>query len=117
MKNIQIKRIYEKAETSDGFRVLVDRIWPRGISKEEANLDEWLKDIAPSAELRQWFDHKEERFDEFKEKYISQLKDKTQEINYLNMRAKTRNLTLVYAAKDEKHNQAIILQEILEQKP
>ncbi len=111
---IQIKRIYENASKSDGYRVLVDRIWPRGISKEKANLDEWLKDIAPSTELRKWFDHKKERFDEFSKKYFKELKNQPELVEKLKIIAAEKQLTLLYGAKNEKYNQAVVLKNFLE---
>ncbi len=111
--DIQTKRIYEKAANRDGTRVLVDRVWPRGVSKEEAKLDEWMKEIAPSSNLRKWFDHKEERFEEFSEKYKSELKEKSELTQKLREMAKEKRLTLLYGAKDEKHNQATVLRDFL----
>ncbi len=111
---IQIKRIYEDASKSDGFRVLVDRIWPRGVSKEDAQLDEWLKEISPSTELRKWFNHKEERFSDFSKKYQKELKDHSDLIEELLKKAKNKRLTLLYGAKDEKHNQAVVLKSFIE---
>lgn len=109
-----IKRIYEKPEKEDGYRILVDRIWPRGIRKEDAKLDEWAKEIAPSAELRKWFDHKEERFEEFSKKYQTELKSHKELIHEILEKAKDKKVTLLYGAKDEKHNQAVVLQAFLE---
>ncbi len=111
--DIQIKRIYEDATKSDGIRVLVDRIWPRGVSKEEANLEQWMKEIAPSTELRKWFDHKEERFQEFSKKYEVELKSKAELVKELLDKAKKSRLTLLYSAKNEKYNQAVVLQKFL----
>ncbi|HLW32492.1 MAG TPA: DUF488 domain-containing protein [Aequorivita sp.] len=112
---IRIKRIYEKASKDDGFRILVDRIWPRGVSKEAAQLAEWIKDIAPSTALRKWFDHKEERFKEFSEKYKSELKNSSDLVQKILDIAKENPVMLVYSAKDEKHNQAIVLKSFLEE--
>jgi uncharacterized protein YeaO (DUF488 family) len=112
--DIQVKRIYEDASQNDGYRVLVDRIWPRGVSKEEAKLDEWIKEIAPSTELRKWFDHKEERFDEFSKKYKEELKNQTELVEKLKKKAKEKRITLLYGAKDEKYNQAVVLKKFLE---
>lgn len=113
MKTIAIKRIYEEYSENDGYRILVDRIWPRGISKEKANLDEWTKNIAPSTELRKWFDHKEERFEDFTLKYKEELIQNKEELKRIQTIAKTKQVTLLYAAKDTHFNQAIILQNIL----
>lgn len=111
---IQIKRIYEDASKKDGFRVLADRIWPRGVSKEDAKLDEWVKEIAPSTELRKWFGHKEERFDGFSKKYKKELAEHSEIIDELLKKVKKKRLTLLYGAKDEKNNQAVVLKKFLE---
>jgi len=113
---IQLKRAYDDIEDSDGFRVLVDRLWPRGVSKEKLQLDEWLKDIAPSNELRKWFGHDPDKFEEFKQKYRAELESKQEQINELkNFYQKYKRLTLIYAAKDRKHNNAIVLKEYLQE--
>lgn len=112
---IRIMRVYEKASKDDGFRILVDRIWPRGVSKEEAHLDEWMKDIAPSTPLRKWFDHKEERFDEFSKKYKQELKNSPDLVQEILKMAKEKPLMLVYSAKDKEHNQAVVLKSFLEE--
>ncbi|RKQ31513.1 DUF488 domain-containing protein [Oceanobacillus halophilus] len=114
---VKIKRIYEDVDKNDGVRILVDRIWPRGMSKEKANIDYWLKQIAPTTDLRKWFNHDPEKFDEFKEKYIQELesgKQKEELIKLKDIVKANQTITLLYAAKDKKHNQAIILQEIIE---
>ena len=116
MKSISIKRIYDDATDKDGYRVLVDRLWPRGISKEEAKLDEWLQDIAPSTELRKWFDHQEERFPEFSKRYKAELDLKKTEIEKLKAVAENRPITLLYSAKNEEFNQAIVLSDYLNKK-
>jgi len=113
MKIIKLKRIYEKPSDDDGYRILVDRLWPRGVSKAEAKLDEWDKEIAPSTELRKWFDHKEERFAEFSKRYREELKDKGKELDQLREIAKKQTLTLLYAAKNPEMNQAVVLKEEL----
>ncbi len=113
MKTIVIKRIYEDASDEDGYRILVDRLWPRGITKLRAKLDEWSKEVAPSTELRKWFGHKPERFEEFSKLYKDELKNKTEELNRIRTIAETQNLTLLYAAKDLKINHAVVLQEVL----
>lgn len=112
-KTLRIKRIYDKPEPADGWRVLVDRLWPRGVSKEEAALDEWLKDTAPSTELREWFDHDPEKFAEFRTKYKHELAHNPAVIAVLR-RAKKQSVTLLYAAKDLKINHAVVLQKYLE---
>ncbi|MCM8570836.1 DUF488 family protein [Gramella jeungdoensis] len=114
MKTIRTKRIYEKPYDQDGYRILVDRIWPRGVSKQAARLDEWKKEIAPSDKLRKWFDHDPEKFDEFSKKYREELKEKKELLENVRKVAKENRITLVYAAKDEKNNQAVVLKNILE---
>lgn len=113
MKSILVKRIYEEASENDGYRILVDKIWPRGISKEKANLDEWVKNIAPSTELRKWFDHKEERFEEFTLKYKEELLQDKEELKRIQKIAENKQVTLLYGAKDIHLNQAMVLQNIL----
>ncbi|HEY9168049.1 MAG TPA: DUF488 domain-containing protein [Lutibacter sp.] len=113
MNTINIKRIYDAPSEKDGYRMLVDRLWPRGISKKNANLDEWNKEIAPSTELRKWFDHKEDHFDEFVKKYREELRPKEEELNRLRTIAKKNGITLLYGAKNSKMNQAAVLRAIL----
>jgi uncharacterized protein YeaO (DUF488 family) len=112
MTTIKTKRIYDPAEKADGQRVLVDRIWPRGITKEKAALDFWLRDIAPSTELRKWFGHKPERWVEFDERFRKELVDNPA-LSELKAIAKKGTVTLVYAAKDTEHNNAMVLQHYL----
>lgn len=112
--DIRIKRIYEKPDNSDGTRILIDRIWPRGIKKEDARLNEWMKEIAPSTELRKWFNHKETRFEEFSRKYKEELKEHQELTDRLLGYTQKKRLTLLYGAKDEKHNQAVVLKDYLE---
>ncbi len=116
MKAIKIKRIYEAADSGDGYRMLIDRLWPRGVSKEDAKLDEWNKELAPSTELRKWFDHKPEHFEEFKKHYRKELESQEDELNRLHTMAKTKDVSLLYAAKDEKMNNAVVLRELLMEK-
>ncbi|WP_077329412.1 DUF488 domain-containing protein [Virgibacillus siamensis] len=115
---VQMKRIYEEASEDDGLRVLVDRVWPRGMSKEKAKLDHWMKEIGPSSELRKWFGHDPDKFDDFKERYREELGsgDQHEELRKLKELTKQndKNVTLLYSAKDKKHNQARILKEILD---
>ena len=111
---IHLKRAYDEPEEDDGYRVLVDRIWPRGKSKEELQLDEWLKEIAPSDELRKWFDHDPEKFEEFRKRYREELENKHEIMERLQKLAKNQHITLVYGAKDREHNQAVVLKEYLE---
>lgn len=109
---ITIKRAYEKPAASDGRRVLVDRLWPRGVAKRAAKLDAWAKDIAPSAALRTWFGHDPKRWTEFKKRYRAELRDKRDAL--IALKRSGRTLTLVYGAKDTLHNHALVLKEALE---
>lgn len=115
---IQIKRIYDDATSNDELRVLVDRVWPRGISKEKAQLDEWMKEIGPSSELRKWFGHDPEKYSEFKERYKKELESGKQQEELYKLKELTKehdkNILLLYGAKDERHNQAQVLKEILD---
>lgn len=113
MGKILVKRVYEPVATSDGFRVLVDRLWPRGISKEAAKLDLWLPELGPSTALRQWFNHDSARWEEFCRRYHAELKKTTTLVATIKKQAKTRAVTLLYSAKDERHNQAVALQRFL----
>ncbi len=110
----KIKRIYSEPLADDGFRVLIDRLWPRGISKDKAHIDLWLKDIAPSAPLRIWFGHRHENWEEFVELYRKELENNEEGIKYL-MRLEEEKgvVTLLYAAKDEQHNHALVLLDFL----
>jgi uncharacterized protein YeaO (DUF488 family) len=112
---IRIKRIYESRSPSpeDGKRIFVDRLWPRGLKKEEVVFDEWLKDISPSNELRKWFGHDPARWEEFKRKYKKELEDKGEIIDDLKREAGQGTITFLYSAKDEEHNNAVILKEII----
>lgn len=112
MNKIQIKRIYEEKSDLDGFRVLVDRLWPRGITKERAALDEWRRDIAPSPELRKWFGHKSELFADFSKKYLDELEKNQFAAAFVNLcreKLKSQNVTLLYAAKNPECNHALVL--------
>lgn len=113
MFKIRIKRIYEAPEHEDGYRVLVDRLWPRGISKEAARLDEWNKSIAPSTELRKWFSHKPELFAAFTQRYTEELKAQAAELQRLKTFLELQDLCLLYAAKDPHLNQAVVLAAII----
>lgn len=115
--NIATKRIYEKPATGDGKRVLVDGLWPRGVRKEDAKLDEWLREIAPDGELRRWFDHDLARWDEFRRRYRAQLADQQHAIDRLRRIARAGKLTLLYGARDERHNNALVLRNILLGRP
>lgn len=110
---IKIKRIYAEPDKEDGYRMLVDRLWPRGISKVAAQLDEWNKDIAPSTTLRRWYGHKPDLFEEFVLLYKHELLEKTAELYRIKKLGEVGTLTLLYGAKDEKRNQAIVLREVI----
>lgn len=114
MGNVRIKRIYETATADDGFRVLVDRVWPRGVTKEKAAVDLWLKEIAPSTELRKWFGHDPERWNAFRSRYLSELAARPALVEDLREQAEKGPLTLVYSAHDELHNQAVVLKQALQ---
>lgn len=113
--HLQLKRAYEPASPADGMRILVDRLWPRGVSKEKAALDDWMKDIAPSTELREWFGHDPDRWPEFQRRYKAELRQHTQELDHIRSLAKKHTVTLVYSAHDEEHNDAIVLKGVLMQ--
>lgn len=113
MKNIRTKRVYDPFEKDDGFRILIDRLWPRGIKKDDAYIDEWIKDISPSNELRKWYSHDPEKWKEFKKRYYSELRDKGGILrNVVNKGGKT--ITLVFSSKELKFNNAEALKEYLE---
>lgn len=107
---IRIKRVYEQPDKHDGRRILVDRLWPRGLTKEKASVDLWLKDIAPSTELRKWFGHDPGRWEEFKGRYLSELNGNSEQIRLLKQELNKGIVTLVYGAKDEEHNHAVVIQ-------
>ena len=111
--HLRLKRAYEPAAAGDGTRILIDRLWPRGVSKEEAALDDWMKDIAPSTELRGWFGHDPERWPEFQRRYKAELRQHTQELDRIRALAKKPTVTLVYSAHDEEHNDAVVLKDVL----
>lgn len=115
---IQMKRAYEPAEKEDGYRVLIDRLWPRGIKKSELKMDEWAKMLSPSTELRREFSHKPERWADFQAKYRAELssKEAKEKLDELSRRAERGRVTLLYSAKDEAHNDAVVLKQILERK-
>lgn len=114
MGKIQIERVYETPNNDDGYRVLVDRLWPRGISKEKAKLDQWLKEVGPSDELRKWFGHDPAKYEEFKKRYESELKTNPAFKELKDLAASHSVLTLVYSAHDTEHNQAVVLKSCLE---
>jgi uncharacterized protein YeaO (DUF488 family) len=111
--NVRLKRAYETPEKTDGTRILVDRLWPRGVSKAEAKLDEWIKEIAPSTELRTWFGHDPRRWDEFRKRYRSELAERSETLKDLRRRAREGPITLVYSARDEIHNDAVVLRNVI----
>lgn len=111
---MKIKRVYEKPEKDDGYRILVDRLWPRGISKASAEIDEWIKEIAPSTELRKWFNHEPEKFSEFKKRYKEELKTQVAELKKIHEISQKKKITLLYSAKDTQYNQAVVLLEVLQ---
>jgi uncharacterized protein YeaO (DUF488 family) len=113
---VRLKRLYEPASKDDGCRVLVDRIWPRGVRKEEAQIDVWLKEVAPSTALRKWFGHEPARWEEFEKRYFAELNAHPQDVEELVRLAKRGLVTLVYGAKDETHNNAVALKEYLGQR-
>lgn len=110
---VRIKRIYDEPSSGDGKRILVDRLWPRGLSKEDADLDVWLKEVAPSDDLREWFDHDPEKWEEFRERYRTELEGKDDRIEELLSDARSGTVTLLYAATDEEHNNAVVLRDYL----
>jgi uncharacterized protein YeaO (DUF488 family) len=112
-ENVKLKRAYEAPSAADGTRVLVDRLWPRGIKKVDAKIDHWSKELAPSTELRKWFGHDPTRWQEFRKRYSVELRQHSDEINRLRDFARAGPITLVYAAHDEIHNDAVVLRDIL----
>lgn len=113
--DIRLKNARESAANSDGHRVLVDRLWPRGVSKREAKLDQWMKELAPSEKLRKWFGHDPDRFDAFRERYVEELRDQRSRLTELRRHARDGRLTLVYGAGDDEHNNAVVLAAVLRQ--
>jgi uncharacterized protein YeaO (DUF488 family) len=113
MAPVQIKRAYDDVEPGDGYRVLIDHVWPRGISRERARLNEWARDLAPSDALRTWFDHEPVRFARFRTRYRDELAGQAERIDALRERAEQGPMTIVYAARDREHNNAVVLAEML----
>jgi uncharacterized protein YeaO (DUF488 family) len=111
--DVRLKRAYEPAAASDGERILIDRIWPRGITREEAQLNDWARELAPSTDLRRWFAHDPARFGEFRRRYTAELGAQETKLRELRRRARAGTLTLVYAARDVEHNDAVVLADIL----
>ena len=114
--HIKIKRVYLQPEEEDGTRILVDRLWPRGLTKKKACVDLWLKEIAPSTELRKWFGHDPEKWKEFQTRYRAELRQNTEQFSLLKQEAAKGVVTLLYGAKDEEHNEAVVLQTLLTSK-
>ena len=110
---VRIKRVYEPPAPSDGDRILVYRLWPRGFTHDEARIDGWVRDLGPSTELRRWFGHDPARFDEFRRRYMAELAAKRPALTELRRRARARQLTLIYAARDAEHDDAVVLAEVL----
>ena len=113
---IKLKRVYDPPAASDGHRVLVDRLWPRGLKKAGAHIDEWLRDIAPSNKLRKWFGHDVDRWSEFKKRYAAELKANREVLRDLAKNARKQTVTLLFGAKDEKHNNAVVLSSVLKRR-
>ena len=111
--SVKSKRVYDAAEPGDGYRVLIDRMWPRGVSRERARLDEWARELAPSSELRKWFHHDPERFDEFRSRYREELRERRPLLEELRRRARDGPVTLLYAARDREHNEAVVLEQLV----
>ena len=111
---IKLKRAYEEPSRDDGSRILVERLWPRGLSKERASLDLWLKDVAPSPALRKWFAHDLAKWEQFQKRYWKELEGKDEDVQLLKQKGKQGTVTLIYAARDEEHNSALVLKQFLE---
>jgi uncharacterized protein YeaO (DUF488 family) len=110
---IKIKRVYDPFEREDGKRILIDRLWPRGIKKEDLKMDEWLKEIAPSDKLRKWFSHDPKKYEEFKKRYAKELEDKSVILKRIKSESKKGTITILFSAKDTEHNNATVLKELL----
>jgi uncharacterized protein YeaO (DUF488 family) len=111
--DVRLKRVYEPAQRADGYRILIDRLWPRGISRERAALDEWDPELAPSTELRTWFGHDPSRFAEFRRRYVDELRGQRPRLKQLRRQARDGTLTLVFSARDTEHNDAVVLAEVV----
>lgn len=114
--HMQIKRVYDEPSETDGKRILIDRLWPRGLTKAKAKVDLWLKDIAPSKELRQWFGHDPRKWYEFKKRYQDELHKNSEAVSQLRAHMAQGTVTFVYGAKDQEHNDAVVLQEYLRER-
>ena len=111
--DIKLKRVYEPKSPSDGARILIDRLWPRGVTKKVAALDRWYRDLAPSTELRKWFGHDVDRWSEFRRRYVAELKEYREQLDELRRLARKGRVTLIFGARDEKHNDAVVLKSVL----
>ena len=111
--DVRLKRVYEPANRSDGYRILIDRLWPRGVSRERAALDAWEPELAPSTELRTWFGHDPDRFEEFRRRYADELRWQRPRLTELRRQARDGTLTLVFSARDTEHNDAVVLAEVV----
>jgi len=114
--HMALKRVYEEPAESDGTRILVDRLWPRGLTKEKAKINVWLKEIAPSAELRKWFNHEPSKWPEFKKRYWAEIDNNTEALSALKKHLANGTVTIVYSAKDEEHNDAVAIKQYLDKK-
>ncbi len=112
-KRLRLKRVYEPAAADDGVRVLVDRLWPRGLTKKKAAIDHWMKDVAPSADLRKWFGHDPDRWTEFKRRYRSELRQHKDLLDQIGKLTRQGTVTLLFGARDEEHNDAVVLRDVL----
>ena len=111
--DVRLKRVYEPATRSDGYRILIDRLWPRGVARERAALDAWEPELAPSTELRTWFGHDPHRFEEFRRRYADELRSQRPRLTELRRQARDGRLTLVFSARDTEHNDAVVLAEVV----
>ncbi len=116
-ESVKLKRAYEPPDSDDGTRILIDRLWPRGLRKADADIDEWMKDLAPSTALRKWFGHKPERWPEFRRRYRSEIEQHPEQFHRLRAFAERGQITLVFSAHDEAHNDAVVLKELLLSQP
>lgn len=114
--NIKLKRAYEPPDKSDGKRILVDRLWPRGLTKKKAGIDLWLKEIAPTTELRKWFGHEPDKWKRFRGRYETEIRHKADLLQRLEHEGREGTITLIYGARDEKHNEALVLKQVLERR-
>jgi uncharacterized protein YeaO (DUF488 family) len=113
---IRLKRVYDQPSRTDGLRVLVDRVWPRGLTKQRAAVELWLKDVAPSTDLRKWFNHDPSKWKEFESRYRKELREKKADLQLLKKESKERTVTLLFGARDAEHNQAVVLKKLLDRR-